>query len=209
MRTSRVAVITGIWVIALLVSLTNGFSQTSTPEVSPHSEERSGASASEPIDTSDWKTYRNEDAHYEVQYPSNWEVKDLYLDPERRESTVDIFYIPPEFLSFAEADEGVVLHIFYSETSASAVVDIEEIEKAIRKFPENFVSAGLFRGLKEIKGKDINIHCYTTSNLGVYIVTAIIADPFDRRYEDKIAQILSTFWVVEGKSCHKKRFLES
>lgn len=34
------------------------------------------ATTTEPIDTSDWKTYRNEEYGFEVKYPSDWKYRD-------------------------------------------------------------------------------------------------------------------------------------
>ena len=54
------------------------------------------------IDTSDWKTYRNEEYGFEVRYPGEWEVeneeKDIIKFWSVERLTIDHNFYPPDFL---------------------------------------------------------------------------------------------------------------
>jgi len=118
MRASKGKLIVAIWVLTLVASMISGFCQKATSETQPCSEQSRGTPAYESIDTSDWKTYRNEKWGYSVEYPGDWEVNTVLTNFDRPEDVVK------ELVAFKSPD-GIptILVDLWTNDSQSSLLD--------------------------------------------------------------------------------------
>jgi len=133
----------------------------------------------EPIDTSDWQTYRNDEFGFEVKYPTTWQVEefsDLHLSygtvldssgPQK-----DRLYIVPGGLSYTSIGNPEV--VYQQEVLAGKQVRVQSI------YQENNLIA-----------KNIEVSLAT----GTYIT--IYTTPDSNGAFSNIDQILSTFQFIE------------
>ncbi len=144
------------------------------------------------LDTSGWQTYRSDEFGFEVKYPSEWNAKTLSLDKERRETTAAIFYFPSQFPSFAQANEGFSLNIFYSEKSAEAETDVQKIRNNAKSFFLSDIIQCVEQKNPQVSENYLSLDCYAKGNKGIAIFSVGIED-LDKKYSKPVKQILSTF----------------
>lgn len=144
-----------------------------------------------------WKTWTwdNKCGGFEIHYPPEWNVEKIRSS--RLGCVGEVFVLPQGQSSLAQADQGAVLRFNYSETSAEAQTTGENIQKQLDQFPEKAFSASVLRCIREenlINTKNhVSIQCYTTREKGIYVANIEIKGDTNRKFEDQIRQILSSF----------------
>jgi len=160
------------------------------------------------LDTSDWKTYRNEEFGFEFEYPKDWKTQDIQKGIFKRTiiwitdwNDVDINY----FL-VGEIEEQALEEYIKSENKRIQEIKnfqknaqressfIVESPKAISFLGETAVGqTSLFRGDESIGTKDICGESVTFPDMGIFIGINYYCD--DENSET--AKILSTFKFIE------------
>ena len=96
----------------------------------------------QPIDTSDWQTYRNEELGFEVKHPSGWQWKDL---PDR---TVELFNPKSEYYNEYQQKNIIPHRIIFSHKTKSLLTILQELEK---EATDDWMTLEWFQRLKEIE----------------------------------------------------------
>ena len=149
-------------------------------------------------ETADWKTYRNDEyGNYIIQYPQEWQIN-LHIREQEKKSFVAIWYVPPGKAYIEEG--GVSFYLTCKEGEdrgfvSSAVPHLYSllIGESITSEFEPFTS-GHFSGIKIPIKDTIKIEGYTGWTRGVCFIDGHI---FNKKYENQVMQMLSTFKFLE------------
>lgn len=160
------------------------------------------------IDTSDWKTwYWGEGCgDFEIKYPPEWKISGI-----RSDELGSIGWISYGLL---EKNDGIVINISYSTTSAVAWGMCEKREKEFNNSPKNkeALSISILRGTRKITKRTsgtlismdlcaIRDEDYTGDKMedkmkaGIFNISVSIFDLFNKGYEKQVKQVLFTFKV--------------
>lgn len=142
-----------------------------------------------------WKiwTWGPECGNFAIKYLSDWQVRMAYSG--ELGCNGEIFYFPHGFSSFDVAGEGAVMKLSYSQTSAVAQTTARKIEEKITNSPGTSLSFAILQCVRETNdiGNFVFIECYVSPNQAIYIVGVDIRDTPDKKYENLVYQMLSTF----------------
>lgn len=124
----------------------------------------------QPIDTSDWQTYRNEELGFEVKYPSGWQWKDL------SDNAVELFDPKSEYYNEYQQKTILPHRIIFSRKTKSALTILQELEK---EATEDWMTSEWFQDLKKtaiINGLKANIVSPYSNALGLITISYVLIE---------------------------------
>jgi hypothetical protein len=171
----------------ILIEMTNSLAEAERVE------KQLGTPSTKSDPTANWKTYRNEEFGFEVGYPGYWELGKVISDDERRDVAVAFSHLPNRYTGLVDAPEGLVVSLFYSETSAESVTTVEKIDAS--------AGASSTYGVLTCtqNSEEVGALCYAKSEKGIVIINISIIESEVVDYDSDVEKMLLSFQFIESE----------